>query len=147
MLYEVITPVLGVGFSSYPVDSLKADETPMTGNEIKLSQNFPFPGKLAAKGEMAGQQAAWARSVADDAALQLTRKVKEGFFRLYYLDQALAVTDENLAVLASFVSLAKTRYEVGSGLQQDVLKAQIERSKLMDRLFNLRQQRARNNFV
>jgi len=134
-------PVLGVGFSSYPVDSLKADQTPMTGNEIKLSQNFPFPGKLAAKGEMAEQQAAWERAVADDTGLQLTRKVKESFYRLYYLDQALAVTNENLTILANFVSLAKTRYEVGTGLQQDLLKAQLAQSKQLSRQLLLRQQR------
>jgi len=134
-------PVLGVGFSNYPVDSLRADRTPMSGNEIKLSQNLPFPGKLAAKGEIAGQQAAWSQAIYEDAVLQLSRKVKESYFKLYYLDRALEVTDENLAILANFVSLAKTRYEVGSGLQQDLLKAQVAQSKQLDRQLMLRQQR------
>jgi len=135
-------PRLGFAFSNYPVDSLAADETPMTGKDIQLSQSFPFPGKLAARGEMAEQQALWYKGVYEDARLQLAQKVKDAWYRLYFQDRAIAITERNAEILDDFVRLTETRYEVGSGLQQDVLKAQIERSKLMDRLFNLRQQRA-----
>jgi len=134
-------PTLGVAFSNYPVDSFRADETPMTGNELRIAQNFPFPGKLAAKGEVARQQALWYKAVYEDGRLQLAQKIKDAYFRLYYQDRAIAVTEENLAILENFISLTKTRYEVGSGLQQDLLKAQLQQSRLMDRLFTQQQQR------
>jgi cobalt-zinc-cadmium efflux system outer membrane protein len=134
-------PQLGFAFSNYPIDSFKADETPMTGNEIQLSQKFPFPGKLDAKGEIADQQALWYKGVWEDAQLQLTQKVKDAWYRLYYQDQAIQVTEKNIDLLDDFIRLTETKYEVGSGLQQDVLKAQVERSKLMDRLLTLRQMR------
>lgn len=134
-------PMLGVAFSNYPIDSFAADRTPMTGNEIRLEQKFPFPGKLAEKTEMARQQSHWFRSVYEDARLQLSGKVKDSYYRLFYLEGALAVTEENLGILDSFISLTATRYEVGRGLQQDVLKAQVEQSKLTDKLIALRQQR------
>jgi len=133
-------PRLGFAFSNYPVDSLAGDETPMTGKDIQLSQSFPFPGKLGAKGEIAEQQALWYKGTYEDARLQLVQKVKDAWYRLYFQDRAIAVTEKNAEILDNFIRLTETRYEVGSGLQQDVLKAQIERSKLMDRLFNLRQQ-------
>lgn len=135
-------PTIGIAFSNYPVDSLQADRTPMTGNEVKLSQNLPFPGKLAAKGEVAKQQALWYRAAYEDARLQLTRQVRDAYYRLYYLDQALTVTAEDLGILKSFISLTKTRYEVGKGLQQDLLKAQVEQSKLLDKQLMLQQQRS-----
>lgn len=134
-------PVLGFAFSNYPVDSLRADEAPMTGNELKLSQNFPFPGKLATKGEIAEQQSLWFKSVYEDARLQLAQMVKDSYYRLYFQDRAIEVNQENLKILENFISLTKTRYEVGTGLQQDLLKAQVEQSKLLDKLFTLRQQR------
>ena len=134
-------PTLGVAFSNYPIDSLRADETPMTGNEFRIAQNFPFPGKLAAKGDVARQQALWFKAVYEDARLQLAQKVEDVYYRLSYQQQAIAVTEENLAILENFISLTKTRYEVGSGLQQDLLKAQLQQTRLMDRLFTLRQQR------
>ncbi len=135
-------PRLGLAFSNYPVDSFQADRTPMTGNEIQLSQGFPFPGKLAAKEEMAREQALWYQGAYEDARLQLVGKVKDAWYRLYFQDRAIAVTEQDLNLLDQFVRLAETRYEVGGGLQQDVLKAQLERSKLMDKLFTQHQQRS-----
>jgi len=135
-------PRLGFAFSNYPVDSFEANETPMTGKDIQLSQTFPFPGKLGAKGEVAEQQALWYKGVWEDGKLQLAQKVKDAWYRLYFQDKAIAITQKNLDILDDFIRLTETKYEVGTGLQQDVLKAQVERSKLMDRLFTLRQQRA-----
>lgn len=134
-------PMLGIAFSNYPVDSLKSDQAPMTGNEIRLAQKFPFPGKLAAKGEVARQQALWYQAVYEDARLRLAGQVKEQFYRLYFIARAIEVTEKNLQILDSFTNLTMTRYEVGKGLQQDVLKSQVEQSKLLDKLLSLRQQR------
>ena len=134
-------PQLSFALSNYPVDSLAGDETPMTGKEIQLSQMFPFPGKLAARGEMAEQQAMWQKGVFEDAKGQMVQRVKDAWFRLYFQQRAIDITRRNIDVLRDFIRLTETRYEVGIGLQQDVLKAQVERSKLQDKLFNLEQQR------
>lgn len=135
-------PQLSLAFMNYPVDTLSANDTPMTGNDLRLSQKFPFPGKLAAKGELAEQQALWFRGAYEDTKLQLVRRVRDAYYRLYYQDRAIGITEKNLQILDDFIRLTETRYEVGKGLQQDVLKAQVERSRLMDRLFTLKQQRA-----
>jgi outer membrane protein TolC len=134
-------PRLSLAFINYPIDSLSPDETPMTGNELRIGQDFPFPGKLEARGEAARQQAQWYKGVYEDARLQLVEKVKDSWYRIYYQDRAIAITEENITLLDDFIRLTETRYEVGEGLQQDVLKAQVERSKLMDLLFTLQQER------
>jgi outer membrane protein TolC len=134
-------PTLSLGLNNYPIDSLAGDETPMTGQTLRLTQRFPFPGKLAARGEVAEQKALWYKAAYEDQKLQLTQNVKDVFYRIYYLDRAVAILQKNMALLDDFTRLAETRYEVGQGLQQDVLKAQVERSRLMDRIIGLRQQR------
>ena len=134
-------PVLSLALNNYPVDTLEGDRTPMTGRVLRLSQKFPFPGKLALRGEIAQQQAEWYRASYHDARLQLARMVKEAYYNLYFYDRAIRVIERNIALLDDFIRLTETKYKVGTGLQQDVLKAQVERSKLMDRLFTLRQQR------
>lgn len=133
-------PSLSFALSNYPVNSLAGDETPMTGKEIQLSQMFPFPGKLGAKEEMAEQQAMWQQGVFEDAKRQLVQKVKDAWFRLYFQQQAIDITHRNIDILKDFIRLTETRYEVGTSLQQDVLKAQVERSKLQEKLLNLEQQ-------
>ncbi len=134
-------PTLSLGLNNYPIDSLAGDETPMTGRTLRLTQKFPFPGKLAARGEIAAQKALWYKAAYDDQKLQLAQSVKDVFYRIYYLDRALGILQKNVALLDDFTRLAETRYEVGQGLQQDVLKAQVERSRLMDRRIGLQQQR------
>ncbi len=134
-------PMLTLGLNNYPVTSLEGNKTPMTGRVIQLSQKFPFPGKLAARGDIAEQRALWDKAVYEDQKLQLIQRVKEAFYRIYYLDRAVGITGMNIELLDDFIRLAETRYEVGQGLQQDVLKAHVERSRMMDRQIKFQQQR------
>ncbi len=133
-------PVLSLALSNYPVNTLKPDVTPMTGNEIRLTQQFPFPGKLDAKGKVAAQQSRWFAAAYQDARLQVRGQVKDAWYRLLFQRQAIELTEQNLKVLDDFIRLTETRYEVGKGLQQDVLKAHLQRSKQLDKLLTLQQQ-------
>jgi outer membrane protein TolC len=133
-------PVLSFALSNYPNDDLSSDVTPMTGNEVKLAQAFPFPGKLDGRSAMANEQANWFESVYRDQHFQVARKVKDAWYRYYLKGRAIAVTERNLALVDDIIRLTEVRYETGSGLQQDVLKAQVQKSKLMERLMSLRQQ-------
>lgn len=135
-------PVLSIALSNYPVDDFRADVTPMTGNEVRLAQKFPFPGKLDAKGEIAAKKSRWFASAYQDARLQIRQRVKDAWYRLLFQRQALELTDRNLKVLDDFIRLTETRYEVGKGLQQNVLKAHLQRSKQLDMLLSLQQQEA-----
>ena len=85
-------PVLSLAFSSYPVDSLRTDQTPMTGNEIKLAQMFPFPGKLGAKELVAVKKSRWFAAAYQDARLQVRNKVKDAWYRLLFQRQAIELT-------------------------------------------------------
>ena len=135
-------PELSIAFSNYPIDELRSDVTPMTGNEIRLAQMFPFPGKLDAKGKIAAEKSRWFASAYQDARLQIRQQVKDSWYRLLFQRQALDLTEQNLKVLDDFIKLTETRYTVGKGLQQNVLKAQLQRSKQMDMLLDLQQQQA-----
>lgn len=134
-------PALSFAFSNYPVDTFSAGNTPMTGNIVRLFQEFPFPGKLGAREEAAAAEARWYKGVWEDNQRQLVRQVKQAYFSFYFYEKAVAVTDRNLRLLKDFIRLTETNYEVGKGLQQDVLKAQVEYSKLTDTRYGLQQKR------
>ncbi|MCK4508096.1 MAG: TolC family protein [Desulfuromonadales bacterium] len=135
-------PVLSLALSNYPNDNFASDETAMTGNEVKLAQAFPFPGKLANRSALANEQARWFEAVYQDKHFQVARKVKDAWYRLYSKERAIAVTERNLTLVNDIIRLTEVRYETGLGLQQDVLKAHVQRSRLMERLMTLRQQRS-----
>ncbi len=135
-------PQLSLALLNYPVDSFSADEAPMTGNEIRLAQKFPFPGKLGARGNLAEQQAVWFRHMSAEERLQTERGVRDAYWRLAFEDRAIGITEKTIKVFDDLIRFVETRYQVGQAVQQDVLKAQVQRSKLTERLVNLKMKRA-----
>jgi len=130
-------PVVSLNALNLPTDSFKLDQEPMTQMQIGISQVFPFPGKLALKEGASEYDAAAAGYSVEEMRLGLIRNVKSSWWQLYYLDRALEIVDSNQELLRQFIQVAKTKYEVGDGLQQDVLLAQLELSKLIDQKIKL----------
>ena len=135
-------PVLSFALSNYPSDDFSSDTFPMTGNEVKLAQAFPFPGKLKNRTALAREQAKWFEAAYYDAHYQVARKVKDAWYRLYFNQMATGVVERNMQLVDDIIRLTEVRYETGSGLQQDVLKAQVKKSNLLDQSISLRQQKA-----
>ena len=135
-------PILSFALSNYPSDDFSSDTTPMTGNEVKLSQMFPFPGKLENRAALATEQAKWFEAAYYDTHYQVARKVKDAWYRLYFKQMAIGVVERNMKLVDDIIRLTEVRYETGEGLQQDVLKAQVNRSNLMEQLISLQQQKA-----
>jgi len=128
---------VNVGAANFPLDTFARAQEPMTQLNLGVSQAFPFPGKLALREEAAEHDAKAAEHSVDEARLQLVRKVKNKWWQLYYVDRALETVKQNQTLLEQFIEVAKTKYETGKGLQQDVLLAQLELSKLLDREIQL----------
>ena len=130
-------PVLSLNALNFPTDTFNFDQEPMTQVAIGLSQELPFPGKLGLREEAAGYEAEAVASDAEEKRLMLIRDVKLVWWNLFYLDRALEIVDRNQDLLRQFVEIASAKYEVGQGLQQDVLLAQVELSQLLDRAIRL----------
>jgi cobalt-zinc-cadmium efflux system outer membrane protein len=130
-------PVISLNAMNLPVDSFNRSQEAMTQLQIGFSQEIPFPGKLSLKEEAAKHDAIAASHSVSEARLQLIVNVKRKWWQLYYLDRALETLDINKILLQQFISVARTKYETGKGLQQDVLLAQLELSKLIDQKIKL----------
>jgi len=115
-----------------PVDTLSTTRENMTQMRVGLSQEIPFPGKLRAREEAAQFEAESASYDVVETRLRLVRNVHISWWNLFYLDRALEIVKRNQELLRQFIKIAETKYKVGEGLQQDVLLAQVELSKLLD---------------
>ena len=131
-------PVLGINALNFPTDSFNVGQEPMTQTQLGLSQVLPFPGKLSLEKRITEFEALAARHSVDELRLLLVRDAERSWWRLFYLDRTLDVVKSNQDLLRQFVEVAKTKYEVGDGLQQDTLLAQLELSKLFDQEIRLR---------
>ena len=125
-------PMLSFNAMNLPTDTFDISQEAMTQMQVGISQTFPFPGKLALREEAARHEAEAAVDNVDETRLRLVRDVKSIWWRLFNLDQNLSIVMRNQELLRQFVQIAQTKYSVGQGLQQDVLLAQLELSKLLD---------------
>ncbi len=123
--------------SNLPLRSFDYTSTPMTGNQLVLSQKIPFPGTRSARERAARHASAAAEHAYLDREGFIANGVKRAYFSLAFLDRAIAITRENEVLLRDFVRIAQTKYAVGKGLQHDVLKAQVAVSALKNKLIRL----------
>ena len=114
---------------------------PQTAKVVSISQLLPFWGKRALKEDVAHYEAESYRWSLEERKIELRRMVTEVWYQLYSIDRALTVVDRNIRILSDFAAIAETRYAVGQGAQQDIFKAGLEKSKMLDMQISLRQQR------
>ncbi len=106
-----------------------------------LMMNFPGMGKLRAAGEQAAAASQSGYFAFKAASLESAYDVKRTYYRLYFLEEKLRVNRENLFLLKELEQLARTQNEVGKATLQDVLRAQIEQSRLNNDILNLEDSR------
>jgi outer membrane protein TolC len=132
-------PVMSWSVLNYPVED-ESGNSHRVFYEVRISQMYPYWGKLDTRQKSAAKRSQWFASAFADARLQMRSYVKDAWYRLLFLQQAIDLTKRNLQILDDFIRLTETRYEVGKGLQQNVLKAHLQRSKQLDKLLDLEQQ-------
>jgi cobalt-zinc-cadmium efflux system outer membrane protein len=136
-------PQLSFNAMNLPVDTFSLEKEDMAQLGFGISQAIPFPGKLALREQAAAFEAEAASHNVTELRWRLLSEVKKTWWLIFYLDHALQIVDNNYTLLKQFVEIARTKYEVGEGLQQDVLLAQLELSKLLDQRLMLNA--SRNN--
>ncbi|MEP7153521.1 MAG: TolC family protein [Nitrospira sp.] len=114
---------------------------PLQGAMYGIGQEIPFPGKLRLKGEVAQREADRIEQEYLAIRLRLTARLKESYFDLHFVHKAIEIVERNKALLMQFEKTAKSRYAVGQAAQQDVFRAQVEISRVLDRLAVLDQQK------
>ncbi|MCK9621453.1 MAG: TolC family protein [Methylobacter sp.] len=134
-------PEISINAMSLPVNTFNTRQEDMTQLGVGISQSFPFPGKLGLREQAAAFEAEAATQNATEVRWRLLSEVKSTWWLIFYLDRALGIVDNNHALLQQFVQIARSKYEVGEGLQQDVLLAQLELSKLLDQQLMLKASR------
>lgn len=131
--YALPDPMLGLGITNLPTNfSFRKED--MTMKEISISQMFPFPGKRPLMKEMAEKEAEAVYTEIQTKTLQVIKEVKTAYYDLSHVYRAREVIQRTKEILEGFARIAETRYSVGEGIQQDVIKSHVEVSKMVDEL-------------
>jgi outer membrane protein TolC len=133
-------PMFGFGVVNLPTNYSFKDED-MTMKEFSISQRFPFPGKRPLMKEMASKEAEAVSNEIEEKILRIIKEVKSAYYDLSHVYRTTEVTQRNKKILEDFAKIAEARYAVGEGIQQDVFKAHVEVSKMVEELLMLNQRR------
>ncbi|HWB84443.1 MAG TPA: TolC family protein [Bryobacteraceae bacterium] len=128
----------GVG---HPFSRLNGSDFAYHG--FSVSQEFPFPGKLALASEEAKREADSEQQKYQAVILDVSSRLKVAYYEWLTVNKAIELTRTHSDLLSRFEEIARNRYRVGKGLQQDVLKAQLEVSSLEQQLAMLDEKRQR----
>jgi len=131
-------PILSVQLWNVP-QPFKATQADNT--IFGLSQNLPFPGKLALKGDVASRSAEMTEQMLRARERELVVRLKQAYYDLFLAQKAVQIHHEQVELLRQFVTIANAKFRGGMGSQADVLKAQVELSLLFQHLPVLEQRR------
>lgn len=98
------------------------------------SQELPYPGKRALRASVAEHQIAISSAEKNVAVWDVLTRVKLAYFQLAASQQIISVLQKNQQIAEQIEQASEARYRVGEGAQEDVLRAQLQRTKLLNEL-------------
>jgi outer membrane protein TolC len=108
---------------------------------LGISQEIPFPGKRGLREQVAREEVAVEELALEAARRKLGAQLAEAFYDLYAVEAASAVIEQHRALLQQLADAATTRFSVGASTQHDVLNAQVELSRILERASSLAERR------
>ena len=114
---------------------------PSSYRAVSAMQDFPYPGKLQLRGQIAEKDVEVEQWNLEAVRRQIRAEVKSAYYELAAVDDALSVTQRNKNLLEKLARIAEEKYKVGKGLQQDVIRSQVEVSRILQTFTLLNQRR------
>ncbi|HUY19950.1 MAG TPA: TolC family protein [Candidatus Binataceae bacterium] len=133
-------PYLGYRMKDLPTNFSMTQEN-ATEKQIEITQRYPFPGKLTLRREAAGKQAEVAQADARIARLHLITAVRLAFADIFVVDKDIQLVLEQQRMLRQLRDIATSKYQLGPGLQEDVLNADVALAQLNTTLVELTRRR------
>lgn len=99
-----------------------------------VSQDIPYPGKLKLRGEIAKRDAEVSEQQVETVRRAVIDEVKASYFQLAYLSKTFAILESDGDLLVQVQQAADARYRSGMGTQQDLLEAQLQKTKLLQEI-------------
>ncbi|OGW16232.1 MAG: hypothetical protein A2035_02170 [Nitrospirae bacterium GWA2_42_11] len=127
------------------MDISKENPVPTPGNAMQtkyeISQMFPFPGKLSLQKKAALTEILMAEAELMAKELEIIKMVKEMYYDYIYITESIKIIKEIKDLLGNMIRIAEIRYATGQGSQQDIIKAQVEVTMLINETINLNAER------
>jgi len=133
-------PQLKLGFANLPTDSFNLGQEPMTQAVIGVRQMFPRGHTRSLSSERMNESVARSDAEAEDREYTVLLAVRVEYIRIYLHQERQKILRQSLIVFADLAEITRDYYATGRAHQQDVVQAQLELSKVEERLARIAQQ-------
>jgi outer membrane protein TolC len=130
-------PTSSVTYTEADFPHFSVGREPMSAVTIEYRQGLPWAGKREARRAVARADVETKARELEELRRQLAREVRTIYARLYTLDRERGLLKAARELLDLLAATASSRYGVGEASEEPVIKAQIEVSKLDERLDDL----------
>ena len=130
-------PKLRFGLYNMPLDTFDKSQEPTTQLRLGVQQYFPKGNSLELKQMQSEWRAKAALASANDRRVVVKKMIRETFFNLYYQVEAVRIIHRSRKLFSQLVDITEAHYASGRVNQQDVLRADLELSRLDDRAIRL----------
>ncbi len=131
-------PKLRFGLMNFPVDTFNRDQEPMTQIQLGVQQMFPRGDSLHIKAQRSLVDARAHQYRSQNREWMLKKQVRQSWLELYYWLRAEELVKENRKLFEQLVEVTQFYYGSGRRNQQDVIRAQLELSRLDDKLIDIK---------
>lgn len=127
------------------MDLSKENPFPTPGNAMQtkygISQMFPYPGKRSLQKDIALKEVLMAEVEVKVRELEIVTMVKDAYYEYLLLSESIKIVKEIKTLLSNMMEIAKIKYATGQASQQDVIKAQVELTMLINEITELEAER------
>ena len=133
-------PTLSLGIQNDGFQAIEVGKMESSFYQAMITQPLFWPGKRDLRTQLAERQAALAEAQLARAELGAEADVRRAYLELLLVRDQLALLARQEALWEQSEGLAKARYQVGAGPQSDLLRAQLERTRLRQQRLGLEAQ-------
>ena len=135
-------PMFQVGVMNLAIPEFSPTMPASMAPTFQAMQRLPLAGKLSLMEEIAQQSTGIDMASAEETWWDVRTEAATGFYRIYELDRQLEVMRETLSLLRDFETVARSMYSAGRGRQADVLRANVEVSRMEAEIARMTSMRA-----
>ncbi len=136
-------PKVTIGAANIPTDTFDLNQEAMTQLKVGISQMFPRGDSLEIRQEQLKLQASQYPYQREDRKGKLTVQIAQLWLEAYKAQESIALIEKNRSLFEQLADIAESSYSsaFGKTRQQDIIRAQLELTKLEDRLTLLKQKK------
>jgi outer membrane protein TolC len=136
---QLSDPKIQLGLLNMPTDTFDFDQEPVTQLRVSYIQQFPSGDTLALKQQKSETESEVIKSKMLARKLDILKKVRLTYLESFYWERARDTILQNRSLFSQLIDIVQSLFSVGRNDQQDLIRAQLELSRLDDRLVKINQ--------